>query len=106
MCSFSLGSHATAMRRPLSCWSGGPRGTVASRLARAREQLRSRLIRRGLALAAGASLLAPEPATAVSPSLILRTAQVAVGDGSQGIVPARVAALTGEVLRVMFLRKL
>jgi RND family efflux transporter MFP subunit len=85
---------------------GCPRGTVASRLARARERLRSRLTRRGLAIAAGASLLASEPATAASPSLILRTAQVAVGDGSQGIVPARVAALTGEVLRAMFLRKL
>jgi RNA polymerase sigma factor (sigma-70 family) len=52
---------------------GCPRGTVLSRLARGRERLRPRLIRRGLALSTGllATLLSETPLTAaVPPSLI------------------------------------
>ncbi len=50
---------------------GCPRGTVLSRLSRGRDQLRSRLARRGLAFSAGALgvALAQETATAAVPSL-------------------------------------
>jgi RND family efflux transporter MFP subunit len=93
---------------------GCPRGTVASRLARARQRLRTRLARRGLALTT-ASLTAAFGETSVwaaTPERLVRaTAQtarlyaagsVAAGPG----VPVTIATLTEEVLRAMFIRKL
>ncbi len=52
---------------------GLPVGTVRSRLSRARDLLRSRLVRRGLAPAAVAACLAPRPSTAAVPPMLLET---------------------------------
>src|SRR5262249_41742823 len=78
---------------------GCPQGTVAARLARARDQLRSRLARHGPALSAGAlaALLAENAVAApVPPSLLAATARAAMVAAGQtvaaGIAP--VAALT------------
>ena len=79
---------------------GCPTGTVASRLARARQMLRRSLARRGLGLAA---LLAPGAATAAVPSrLAMLTTRAATG-----AVPISqpVLALTQGVIRAMFLTK-
>ncbi len=95
--------------RHLNC----PVGTVHSRLARGREQLRGRLARRGLATPAG--LLAVEWArngvsAAVPPALVDSTSRaalgIAVGQVSAGAVPASVAALTGTILRTMLMAKI
>jgi RNA polymerase sigma-70 factor (ECF subfamily) len=87
---------------------GCPKGTVLSRLAWARERLRSRLTRRGLAVSAGlvAALLAYNAAPAAVPAPLVRStieaaALVAAGKAAAGAVPARVAALTEGVLRAM-----
>jgi RNA polymerase sigma factor (sigma-70 family) len=87
---------------------GCPKGTVLSRLAWARERLRSRLTRRGLALSAGlaATLLALNSAPAAVPAPLVRSTVeaatlVAAGKAAAGAVPARVAALTEGVLRAM-----
>ncbi len=81
-----------------------PRGTVLSRLAWARQRLRARLARRGLALSGGvlASLLAPGlVSAAVPPALLTATAQVPAG-----VVSAQVVTLTEGVLRAMWFTKL
>src|SRR4051812_41594555 len=72
-------------------------GTVKSRLSRAREKLRSRLIRRGLAPSAGAGALALHEQTAsaaVPASLAAATVGSAV---SSGIVPGAVDVLARGV---------
>jgi RNA polymerase sigma factor (sigma-70 family) len=83
--------------RRLAC----PQGTVAARLARARDQLRSRLARHGLALSAGAlaAALAENAAAAPVPLPLLNaTARAATVAASQtiaaGVGPAAAAALT------------
>jgi RNA polymerase sigma-70 factor (ECF subfamily) len=92
---------------------GCPKGTVLSRLAWARQQLRSRLTRRGLALpgALVATVLASRAAPAgVPPALVCSTVEaatlVAAGKAVAGAVPARVADLTEGVLRAMFTTRL
>ena len=93
---------------------GWPIGTVSSRLSRARAMLARRLSRPGLSLSVGslAVLLAQESASASMPTrLIGSTTQVssrfaAGGAVTAGVVSAEVAALTGEVLKVMLLGKL
>jgi RNA polymerase sigma factor (sigma-70 family) len=102
-------TNAQAARR-LGC----PVGTVATRLARARDRLRTRLTRRGLALSAG--LLATGLAEALSPPMVSAArlddcvrAAVAFAAGSAaagGIISPRVIALTKGVLQGMFLHKL
>jgi RND family efflux transporter MFP subunit len=79
---------------------GCPHGTVASRLARARQRLRRRLGQRGLA----APALLPAAGTPVA-EVLVRSAVRAAMPGA-GAVPARVAAVASRVLRAMFLRKL
>jgi RNA polymerase sigma factor (sigma-70 family) len=85
---------------------GCPPGTILSRLARAREQLRRRLRRRGLALSLGAltGALTREAAAAdVPPRLTtaaFRAAVASAGGGPAADAPApSVAALTVEYLQ-------
>jgi RNA polymerase sigma factor (sigma-70 family) len=93
---------------------GCSRGTVATWLARARERLRGRLTRRGLALSAGtfAAVLSGRPASAVvPPALVAATAGAAVLSASgtlpvAGLVSPHVVPLTKGVLRAMLLTKL
>jgi RNA polymerase sigma factor (sigma-70 family) len=88
---------------------GWPVGTVRSRLARARDTLRSRLTRRGIAPSAGFLIAsaAAEGTSAVVPSaLVAATVRIAMRAAEAGAVPASVAALVGRVLRVMAMTKL
>jgi len=93
---------------------GCPKGTVLSRLSRAREKLRARFLRRGLALSATAvvTLLSETAgAAAVPPGLVQATAEAASSfalgkAASAGAVSAPVAALTKGVLTSMLLAKL
>src|SRR5215470_15714302 len=77
-------------------------GTLRGRLERGRDLLRSRLTRRGLALSAallGAALT--HDASAALPATLIGAA----AKSAAGTVPAQVAALTGGVLRTMFIAK-
>ncbi len=91
---------------------GCPRETVATRLARARERLRIRLTRRGLALSALvlAGELSPSLAASVPAPLAAATVQAglvfAAGTTSAAGVSATVVSLTEGVLHSMFLYKL
>jgi RNA polymerase sigma factor (sigma-70 family) len=89
-------------------------GTVASRLARGRTMLASRLARHGLAVSGGAlaAVLSENVASAGVPtpavSATIRAASVCAAGkvASAGVVSAKVAALLEGVLRTMFLDKL
>jgi RNA polymerase sigma factor (sigma-70 family) len=91
---------------------GCPRGTVLSRLARAREKLRGRLARRGVTLSAAALVAAAgERGLAEVPARLAELTIRAVPRGTVGAaaaagVSARVVALTEGVLRVMYLNRL
>jgi RNA polymerase sigma factor (sigma-70 family) len=91
---------------------GRPKGTIQSRLAVARERLRSRLTRRGITLSTGALVTAfsGSSADAVAPTLQLATTKaavmVAMGQSVVGVVSARVASLLEGALRVMWLTRL
>src|SRR5205814_285695 len=72
-----------------------PAGTVKSRLARARDLLRTRLARRGIALSAGlfAGLLAEHAAAAVPTTLVSATVRTTVlAAAGQTLAPAAVLA--------------
>jgi RNA polymerase sigma factor (sigma-70 family) len=90
---------------------GLPVGTVNSRLVRARERLRARLIRRGVALPAGGLAVALTGAPAsVSAALVSSTVRAALPfaagqAAAAGLSPA-VVALTEGVLKAMWLSKL
>lgn len=84
---------------------GCPEGTVASRLAKARTLLASRLTRHGFALSAAAlasALAATAASASVPPALMMSTVQAA----SAGAIAAPVAALVEGVLQAMFMSKL
>ena len=92
---------------------GCPVGTVHSRLARGREQLRGRLTRRGLAVPVGLLAVgwASNGVSALMPPalarLTIRTAvRLAAGQISVGVVPASVAALARVILRTMLMAKI
>ena len=89
-----------------------PVGTVRSRLARARDRLRSRLVRRGLTPSAVLPAVSKAPPVqAVSAALIDQTvktaARIVAGEAmTVGMVPASVASLIRGGLRHMFLNQL
>lgn len=92
---------------------GCPRGTIGTRLAWARERLRSRLTQRGLTLsAAGLTTLLVEKAAAASvpAPLVLSIVKAATFPTAgkalaAGVVSARAAALSHGVLQTLFLAK-
>jgi hypothetical protein len=103
------GFSVEAAAQQLDC----PTGTVKSRLARAREILRGRLARRGLAGSVGlvgAMLAEPTASAAVPAALIDATvraaARVAAGQATAGVVSATVISLVEGVVKTMFLNKI
>jgi RNA polymerase sigma factor (sigma-70 family) len=102
------GKSTEEVARQLGC----PKGTVQSRLARGRDQLRDRLVRRGVGLSVWtlAMVLVEKAAPAAVPAVVAEgTIKAAVltaaGQAAAGAIPASVAALTKGVLRAMFLSK-
>jgi RNA polymerase sigma factor (sigma-70 family) len=93
------GLTAEAAAQQLGC----PRGTILSRLSRARERLRERLTRRGVSFSNSLPLYAMK--STVPDGLFHSTVQAATriteGKTAVGTVPASVAALTEGVLRMM-----
>jgi RND family efflux transporter MFP subunit len=89
---------------------GCPRGTVASRLARARERLRTRLARRGFGLPAGLAALAMgqhAEAAAVPEELVRATVSlVKLSATERAAALGAAATVAAHVVRAMFLRKL
>ena len=93
---------------------GWPKGTVATRLTRARERLRLRLERRGLAVTsvALASALTDKALAGVMPAELVRgalTGALAYAAGSATaatILSAKTVALTEGVLRIMWYSKM
>jgi RNA polymerase sigma factor (sigma-70 family) len=90
---------------------GCSRGTVSTRLTRAREMLRRRLVRRGLTVSgAGLALaLAQQPAAAVPAALVegtLRSALLFAAGPPAGLVSGKVLTLTQGALHAMWLTKL
>jgi RNA polymerase sigma factor (sigma-70 family) len=96
LCFFEGHTHAEAATK-----LGWPIGTVASRLARAKEMLRSRLTRRGVVLPVG-GLMAVFSAQCVTaaPASLIRTA-FATGMTPAAGVPPGVLSLTEGVLSAM-----
>jgi RNA polymerase sigma factor (sigma-70 family) len=100
-------------RRQAAGRLGVSEGTLSSRLARAKIQLRDRLTRRGLAFSAATltfALTEDARASALPPSLVDSTIRVAtlVGTGSSlaGVASTSVITLTEGVLKAMLLSKL
>ncbi len=103
------GLTTEAAARRLGC----PQGTVLSRLSRAREQLRRRLTRRGVAVPAGLLTAGSAPlggSATTSPALIEATTraalQFAAGRAVAGVVPASVVILTSSITRDMLMTKI
>lgn len=93
---------------------GWPQGTLAGRLARGRKLLAKRLAKRGVVLSAGslATIVSQNAASAAVPtslasSTVKAAATIAAGQATAaGAIPAKVAILTGGVLKAMLLSKL
>jgi RNA polymerase sigma factor (sigma-70 family) len=84
---------------------GVPKGTVLSRLARARAKLRFRLTRRGVTLGGGSVLAFGAGAGELSAGLVDVTLKTTLSGTEAATAPA-VVALTEGVLRTMFLNKI
>lgn len=98
-CYFESRTHEEAAQQ-----LGWPRGTVAGRLSRAREMLRRRLLRRGVALTAGAlagAMGVPSSPAALN-GLVEATIRTMKLFAANGAVSPRIAALAEGVLRAMF----
>lgn len=91
---------------------GCPRGTVLSRLASARQRLRQRLLRRGIAPAAALAAVAFAEAAAAGPSTALVAGVVAAslpfaaGGAAVPLVSPQVAALAQGALQTMMWTKI
>jgi uncharacterized protein (TIGR03067 family) len=88
-----------------------PEGTLSSRLARAKEALRSRLVRRGLAptlVGLGVILAQSRAAAAVPPPLFDAAVGLAAGvpAAGAGVVSAAAVGLAQKELTAMFVKKL
>jgi RNA polymerase sigma factor (sigma-70 family) len=87
---------------------GCPEGTLATRLHRARDLLRRRLVRRGVGVSVGAVALEQAAAGAVPAALVRGTLAVALAGAARaasGVIPPRVAELSEGVCRAMVLSK-
>jgi HlyD family secretion protein len=87
---------------------GCPPGTVSSRITRARERLRIRLRRRGIAVPAGIALgvAADSAAAALPPALLTTTVTAAAHFAVGGFVSPQTLSHVEGVLRAMFVTKL
>jgi RNA polymerase sigma factor (sigma-70 family) len=87
-------------------------GTLSSRLARARDLIRKRLVRRGITVSAGAlaAILTPATATAEVPATLLSTtvkvALAGTGVAAGGLASAKVAWLAQKAIEGLFLARL
>jgi RNA polymerase sigma factor (sigma-70 family) len=86
-------------------------GTLKWRLARAKEILRERLSRRGVATTAGTLLMLPVPEEAVMDRLVKSTVEAAVCVANQGslrpgLISERVALMAKDAMRRMFFAEL
>jgi len=83
-----------------------PMGTVATRLARARQQLRKRLTMRGAALATGGLLAATVPAS-LRASVVQAAVRIAAGRPAlNGVVSEQSVSLAKGVLQAMWMTKM
>ena len=102
LCYFAGLTHEGAARQ-LGC----PVGTVRSRMAWGRKQLRERLIRRGLAPSTALTALAAAPTRAGVPTtLLLTTARAAARLAAGDKAAAGAAALADRIVRAMLMTKL
>jgi RNA polymerase sigma factor (sigma-70 family) len=100
-------------RKEVAGQLGVPEGTVAGRLARARAMLAKRLAKRGVVFPGGALaavLSAGSVPASASPAPVASAVEAAgrlpAGRAAEGVISAKVTALTEGVLKAMLLRQL